>query len=122
MKAGVWTVALLKLCMPKVFRGMSGYCGTGHGNNCQVFLPSNSWLPSSPFSEDDGMTVIANTYIVFCLLDALLSTLRAIFEKEKRTFLTYLKPQVSLGPPGQFTGPKEATCLANQIIPGSRGS
>lgn len=122
MKEGVWTVALLKLCTPEVFRGMSGYCGTGRGTNCQVFLPSNSWLPSSPLSEDDDMTVIANTYIVFCLLDVLLSTLHAIFEKEKRTFLTYLKPQVSLGPPGQFTGPKEATCLTNQIIPGSRGS
>lgn len=46
-------------------------------------------------------------------------------KKKERTFLTYLKhillkPQVSLGPPGVFTGPKEATCLANQIISGSR--
>lgn len=73
------------------------------------------------------MIVIANTYIVLCLLDTLLSTLHAIFERERKNLPRtlkhiLLKPWVSLGPPGLFTGPKEATCLDNQIIQGSRDS
>lgn len=68
--------------------------------------------------------VIANTYIVFCLLDTLLSTLHVrTKEKERKSGLLCgsthlkhirLKSQVSLDLLGMFIVPKEATSLANQ--------